>query len=291
MKLDIINLNKSYGNVKALDNFQVHMEPGIYGILGPNGAGKSTLMNILTDNIKRDDGEILYDGVDILKMGKTYREIVGYMPQEQIGYQQFSALEFLRYMALLKGMDCKSAQVNEQIDELLRTINLYDVRKRKIGGFSGGMKRRVLLAQALLGDPKILILDEPTAGLDPKERISMRNMIAEMAKDRIIILATHIAGDIECIADSVILMKKGRVLHNKPPFELIKTVRPYVREVYCTREELTQYQSQYKISNVIQKKDGLAIHIIEKNEVDQSISDAALSLDDVYLYYFEISEE
>ena len=166
MKLEIKNLIKKYNDVRALDGFSVTMTQGVYGLLGPNGAGKSTLMNILTDNLKRDDGEILYDGKEILEMGADYRKIVGYMPQEQVGYSQFSAYEFLRYMAVLKGLDIKKTETKEQIDTLLKSVHLYDDRKRKAGGFSGGMKRRLLLAQALLGKPEILILDEPTAGLD-----------------------------------------------------------------------------------------------------------------------------
>ena len=150
MKLEIKNLIKKYNDVRALDGFSVTMTQGVYGLLGPNGAGKSTLMNILTDNLKRDDGEILYDGREILEMGADYRKIVGYMPQEQVGYSQFSAYEFLRYMAVLKGLDIKKTETKEQIDTLLKSVHLYDDRKRKAGGFSGGMKRRLLLAQALL---------------------------------------------------------------------------------------------------------------------------------------------
>ncbi len=212
MRMEIRNLSKSYGNVKAIDDFNAVLEEGIYGILGPNGAGKSTLINILTDNVKRDSGEILLDGRDILKMGGDYRRIVGYMPQEQVFYPQFTLLEFLKYMALIKGMNSKDKAVRMQIDELLEELHLADVAKRRLGGFSGGMKRRAVLAQALLGNPGIIILDEPTAGLDPKERIAMRNLISRLAENRIVILATHIASDIECIADRVLLIKEGKMI-------------------------------------------------------------------------------
>ena len=287
MKLEIKNLIKKYNDVRALDGFSVTMTQGVYGLLGPNGAGKSTLMNILTDNLKRDDGEILYDGREILEMGADYRKIVGYMPQEQVGYSQFSAYEFLRYMAVLKGLDIKKTETKEQIDTLLKSVHLYDYRKRKAGGFSGGMKRRLLLAQALLGKPEILILDEPTAGLDPKERIAMRNMIVDMAREKIIILATHIAADVECIADSVILIKKGKVIQNQAPSVLINEVRPYVKEILCSKEELGEYEKKYRIGNIIQRDEGLSLHIIDDVPDNEITEEMQLSLDDVYLHYFE----
>ncbi len=288
--LEIRNLQKSYGDVKALAGVDVQLGMGIYGILGPNGSGKSTLMNILTDNIRRDDGDILWDGWEILSLGEEYRKKVGYMPQEQICYPQFSLQEFLSYMALLKGMNLKTAAVKEQIDELLEELNLADVRKRRIAAFSGGMKRRAVLAQALLGNPELLILDEPTAGLDPKERISIRNMIARMAKDKTVLLATHIAGDIECIADRVLLLKKGKIIQNASPFELMDDIGRHVKEIRCSREELEELQKKYRVSNCIQKKNGLSLHVIEK-ETKEDMEEADVTLDDVYLYYFEVKEE
>ena len=287
--LEIKNLQKKYGDVQALAGVTVTLENGIYGILGPNGSGKSTLMNILTDNVKRTEGDILWNGKEILEQGEEYRRIVGYMPQEQICYPQFSLQEFLNYMALLKGLDTKSKETKEQINRLLEEVHLQDVRKKRIGTFSGGMKRRAVLAQALLGDPKLLILDEPTAGLDPKERISMRNMIARMGKDKVVLLATHIASDIECIADKVVLLKKGKVIQNTSPFALMEQVQHHIREVHIEREELEAYQEQYKVSNCIQKKDGLVLHVIE--EAEQAPTGGSLpevTLDDVYLYFFEV---
>ncbi len=286
--LEIKNLTKEYGDVRALDDVSVVLEPGIYGILGPNGSGKSTLMNILTDNVKRTAGEILWNGAEILELGREYRRIVGYMPQEQICYPQFSVQEFLNYMALLKGLDVKAPAVKEQIDRLLEEVHLKEVRRKRIGTFSGGMKRRAVLAQALLGDSKLLILDEPTAGLDPKERIAMRNMIARMGKDKIVLLATHIASDIECIADKVVLLKKGRVIQNTNPFVLMEQVQHHMREVSISRDELEQYQEKYKVSNCIQKKDGLVLHVLEKEQQVESSTLPEVTLDDVYLYYFEV---
>lgn len=288
MKFEILNLKKKYKQTVALDDFSVTMTSGIYGILGPNGAGKSTLMNILTDNLKRDEGAILYNGTDILEMGSSYRELVGYMPQEQVGYSQFSAVEFLRYMAVLKGLNVKKTDTNEQINQLLHTVNLYEMRHRKSGCFSGGMKRRLLLAQALLGNPKILILDEPTAGLDPKERISLRNMIAELATDRIVLLATHIVSDIECIADYVILMKKGSVLCCKSPIELIDSIQGKVAEIPCDAKRLQELQKKYPVSNVYQTREGYVLHVVGDELLEEaSVNAANINLEDVYLYYFE----
>lgn len=289
--LEIKNLHKNYGDVQALNGVSVALDNGIYGILGPNGSGKSTLMNILTDNVKRSSGEILWDGKEILEQGEEYRKIVGYMPQEQICYPQFSVQEFLNYMALLKGLDVKSPEVREQIDRLLEEVHLQDVRKKRIGTFSGGMKRRAVLAQALLGESKLLILDEPTAGLDPKERISMRNMIARLAKDKIVLLATHIASDIECIADRVLLLKKGRLIENANPFELMEQVQHHIKEVHIRREELEEFQERYKVSNCIQKRDGLVLHVIEEDIQELKGVMPEVTLDDVYLYYFEVLTE
>lgn len=284
MKLEVRNVSKTYGKVKALDNISVCFKQGIYGILGPNGAGKSTLINILTDNIVRDSGEVLFNDAEILKMGKEYRKLVGYMPQQQVCYNQLSAYDFLYYMAMLKGLSGRD--VKERIDGLLMDLNLYEARHRKLGTYSGGMKRRAILAQALLGDPLILILDEPTAGLDPKERIAFRNIISKIALNKIVLLATHIVSDIECIADYVLLMNKGKVIKCQPPHELIEEIEEHVAGIPCTRKELEYYQQIYKVSNVLHKKDGMIIHIVGNDLPETSVKVDA-NLDDVYLYYFE----
>ncbi len=217
MQLELKSLKKTYGIVKALKGVNYTFESGIYGILGANGAGKSTMINLITDNVDRDKengGQILYDGKEILDMGKHFRKLIGYMPQQQGFYEDFSPRAFLKYMAQIKGVhkeNDKGQTVKQQIDELLEIVNLTTVANRKIGEFSGGMKQRVLLAQALLGNPQILILDEPTAGLDPKERIGIRNYIAKLSKDKIILFATHVVSDIECIADRVLLLKKEKL--------------------------------------------------------------------------------
>ncbi len=219
MELTIKNLTKRYGAKLALNGFSYTFTPGIYGILGANGAGKSTLMNLITDNVKRDEGDILWNGTDILTLGAFFRALVGYMPQEQGMYADFSARAFLRYMAQIKGLPAREAR--RQIEDLLELVNLSEAAHRKVGGFSGGMRQRVMLAQALLGEPKVLILDEPTAGLDPKERLRLRQYISDLAKDRIVFLTTHIVSDIESIAKDVLLMKEGTLVTHGRPEELI----------------------------------------------------------------------
>lgn len=219
MLLQINHLTKRYGDKVALRDFSYIFSSGIYGILGANGAGKTTLMNLITDNVKRDEGEILWDGTDILKLGHSFRGLLGYMPQQQGMYGDMSARGFLRYMARVKQLERKQAW--KQIEALLELVNLTADAHKKLGGFSGGMRQRVLLAQALLGTPRILILDEPTAGLDPKERLRLRQYIADLSQDRIVFLTTHIVSDIEQIATDVLLMKQGQLVRHGTPEELI----------------------------------------------------------------------
>lgn len=306
MKLELMNLKKTYSTVQALKGINYIFETGIYGILGANGAGKSTMINLITDNVardKKDGGSILFskeneDPKDILKLGKDFRAVVGYMPQQQGFYEDFSPRAFLKYMAEIKGVKARkivedngnitTKKVSQQIDELLEIVNLTSVANKRIGGFSGGMKQRVLLAQALLGNPKILILDEPTAGLDPKERISIRNYIAELSKNKIILFATHVVSDIECIADKVLLLKKGEIIVDGTPSELIEAMAGKVGEIKCSLDEVEELQSKYKIGNIRQRKDGLALRIVGDELPEEAIlTDDDIDLEDVYLYYFE----
>ena len=295
MELQLEHLSKTYGTVQALKDISYTFKPGIYGILGANGAGKSTMINLITDNVARDKGSaggsILYDGQDILKLGSRFRGIIGYMPQQQGFYEDFSPKAFLRYMAEIKGIKGKNENgqtVKEQIDELLEVVNLTGVVYKKIGGFSGGMKQRVLLAQALLGDPDILILDEPTAGLDPKERIAIRNYIAELSRNKIILFATHVVSDIECIADYVLLLKKGEIIAMGTPVELIEKMHGKVAEITCTLDEVGKLQEKYHIGNIRQRKNGIALRLVGDELPDEAVMvDENIDLEDVYLYYFE----
>ena len=222
MELTINQLTKKYGEKLALDGFSYSFRAGIYGILGANGAGKSTLMHLITDNVSRTAGEILLDGTDVLKLGDDFRAILGFMPQQQGLYEGLTCESFLAYMARLKGIPRR--RIRAELDRVLSLTNLSDKRHVKIGAFSGGMKQRTLLAQAMLGEPKVLILDEPTAGLDPKERIRLRNYIRDLGQNRIVLLATHIVSDIEAIADDIILMKQGRIVRSGAPKELIASL-------------------------------------------------------------------
>ena len=295
MELQLEHLSKTYGTVQALKDISYTFKPGIYGILGANGAGKSTMINLITDNVARDKGSaggsVLYDGQDILKLGSRFRGIIGYMPQQQGFYEDFSPKAFLRYMAEIKGIKGKNENgqtVKEQIDELLEVVNLTGVAYKKIGGFSGGMKQRVLLAQALLGDPDILILDEPTAGLDPKERIAIRNYIAELSRNKIILFATHVVSDIECIADYVLLLKKGEIIAMGTPVELIEKMHGKVAEITCTLDEVGKLQEKYHIGNIRQRKNGIALRLVGDELPDEAVMvDENIDLEDVYLYYFE----
>lgn len=219
MELRLTEVTKKYGEKVALNHFSYSFHPGIYGILGANGAGKSTMMNLITDNLHRDGGSITFDGEDIRKMGVNYRRILGYMTQQQGLYEGMTAESFLVYMARLKEIPRKA--VSGEVDRVLEMTNLTDIRHKKVGSFSGGMKQRVMLAQALLGDPKVLILDEPTAGLDPRERARLRDHIHRLAQDRIVLLATHIVSDIEAIAKDILLLKRGQLLRSGTAGELI----------------------------------------------------------------------
>ena len=286
MKLEVINLTKDYGKKLALDNLNFTFESGIYGLLGPNGAGKSTFMNLLTDNIKITKGEIKWDDVDTKSLGKKYRKLIGYMPQQQGFYEQFSAYDFLMYIGQLKGISRK--ELKEEIEFWLKKVNLYEVRKRKLGAFSGGMRQRVLLAQALLGNPKIIILDEPTAGLDPKERINMRNIIAEISADKIVIIATHIVSDIDIIADQVLLLKDGKCIEAGTIDELTNAVRNQIGERECNKSELLLLQKKYGNGTVIKRHDKYYFRKVFKELPKEfSVNDETPTLEDVYLYYFE----
>lgn len=284
MEIRISHLTKRFGDKTALDDVSLTLDAGVHALLGPNGAGKSTLINILTDSIERDKGEVLYNDYEITSLGAKYRELLGYMPQQQRLYDNYTAEEFLKYMAAVKGI--APARAREQIAELLKVVNLWEARRKKVGGFSGGMKQRVLLAQALLGEPRILILDEPTAGLDPSERINIRNYIATVAQKMIVLFATHVVSDIECIAKDVIMIRDGRICKTGTPMELIDGMQGKVGELPCKLEDLEQLQTKYCVGNVYQRREGLRVRIVgdELPEEALPVKDS-IDLEDVYMYH------
>lgn len=287
MRLEIKNLKKSYGKVEALKEISLEMENGIYGILGPNGAGKSTLINLLTDNVRRDGGEILLNGNDILELKGEYIKILGYMPQDQGYYEDFSVKAFLMYIAKMKGIN--GGEIRERVDELIDALNLRGFCHKKIGSLSGGMRQRVLLAQALLNHPKVLVLDEPTAGVDPQERINIRNIISELAEDRIIIIATHIVSDIESIANKIVLIKDGKLVEVNTPYNLVKNVEPRVYEICVKKDELKVVREKYVISNIQNINGEYKVKIIsDKYDGMYKGERGMANLDDVYLYNYWI---
>lgn len=287
MELQTDSVTKLYdkGKVKALDGFTMKFTPGIYGLLGPNGAGKSTFMNILTANLNADSGQVLWNGDDILKAGKAYRSVLGYMPQQQNLYDDFTGDEFLWYMAALKGLKKKEAAA--RIEEMIKAVNLENARYRKLRGYSGGMKQRILIAQAMLNDPDLLIMDEPTAGLDPNERIRITNFISQMAQGKIVIFATHVISDIEFIADQIILLNHGRLIKTGSPEELQETIRGKVYEGTVDKAEIERLRaSGTLISNMHYVGSRVKVRIItDETDMSDKWTSVDPELSDVYLYY------
>lgn len=302
MKLTINNISKSYGNNKALQQFTAELEPGIYALLGPNGSGKSTFMNIITDNLKADEGEILFsDGGEaesILDMGVRFREKLGFMPQYPGMYPNFSIERFMWYMATLKDVGshlkgrAKRDYIKNEIQTILKAVELDDIPRRRIGALSGGMKQRLALAQAVLGNPSVLILDEPTAGLDPKQRIAIRNFISRIAFNKIVIIATHVVSDVEFVARDVIMLKKGVIIDNAPPVELVRKIEGKVWNLPTSESEVVALQKKYRVTNITRDdKTGDAIlRVISEEEPSsesgKSATTVAPTLEDYYLYVF-----
>lgn len=289
--LELKNITKTYGNTVALKQFSTTIEHGIYALLGPNGSGKSTLMNIITDNLKADSGEITYTDVqgnteNILKMGMRFLEKLGFMPQYPGLYSSFTVGRFMWYMAALKGLS--KEKTRHDIPKILAAVELADVTGRKIGELSGGMKQRLALAQAVLGDPEILILDEPTAGLDPKQRISIRNYISKIAFNKIVIIATHVVSDIEFIAKDVILLKKGVIVDNASPKELTGKVAGKVWIARCAEEKVQFMQERFRVTNISRDEVSgeVLLRVLSEEQPIEHSKTVAPTLEDYYLYVF-----
>lgn len=290
MQLEIKNIGKCYGEKEALKELTLRLSPGIYGLLGPNGAGKSTLMKLICMLIEPTTGTILFDGKDIRTERKNFLKRLGYMPQQHCLYPEFRVEEYLHYIGTLKGMNKKS--VEQSSEELLKKVRLLDVRTQKIRTLSGGMQQRLMFAQALLDNPKVLILDEPTAGLDLEKRIEMRNLIAEYAKDKIIIIATHVVSDVELIADKILLLNKGELLAKSSVLELTKSLYGKVCELEV-EEELEVLEKKYRISSVYRREGKIYAKVLLKTgeKLPEKAAKVYPDLEDVYLYYFRGSEE
>ncbi|MDU6039240.1 MAG: ABC transporter ATP-binding protein [Clostridium butyricum] len=287
-KLEIKNLTKIYGKKRANDGITVTLENGVYGLLGPNGAGKTTLMKQITTLIKPDKGEILYNGKDIFNMDDKYRNIIGYLPQEFGVYKNFTAKQFLQYVGALKGMSGKN--LNSKVNELLELVGLYNVRNKSIGKFSGGMKRRVGIAQVLLNDPKVIVLDEPTAGLDPQERTRFRNLIAKISRDKIIILSTHIISDIESVAKETIMVKEGKLLMKGTHREILSDMNNKVYNIRVNNEEeINRIQEKYKVISIQRDVDSTILRVVSDTMPKElNVESTSARFEDVYMFYFDL---
>ena len=292
MELTLKNITKSFKDKVAVNDFNITLTNGIYGLLGPNGAGKTSLMRIIADVSNATSGEVYLNGKSKTELGADYRDVLGYLPQDVGFYKSFTAQKFLEYVATLKGIDKYKASV--KIDELLKFVNLEKDRKRKIGKFSGGMKQRLGIAQALLNDPKILILDEPTAGLDPNERIRFKNLIAEISRDKIVILSTHIVSDVEFIANEILIMRNGELVEKATPVEILNSIRGKVHSLKINEDLLHKVQSKFKVSNIIRDDEYIIVRVVgdECPLIDGiEVIEESPNLEDLFLYYFEISTD
>ena len=284
MELKMIKLTKQFGDFTAVDHINLTMTNGVYGLLGVNGAGKTTLMRMICTLLQPTRGKITCNGKDILKMGAEYRKLLGYLPQDFGFYPEFTVRDYLLYIAALKGI--RPAVAKKRVKELIVKVGLSKAANKKMKKLSGGMKRRAGIAQAMLNDPKILILDEPTAGLDPNERIRFRNLISELSEDRLVLLSTHIVSDVEYIANEIWLMKDGRLLHQGTADELIQSMTEGVWKCYANKSDVPKLMKQYKISNIKSEPHGVELRIISKEKPFPDAVGEEATLEDVFLYYF-----
>ena len=284
MELKLTELTKTFGSVNAVDHVSYTLGRGVYGLLGVNGAGKTTLMRMLTTLVKPTCGTITLDGRDIFTLDRSYRNLLGYLPQEFGVYPEFTVQDYLLYIASIKGL--RPAAAKERVKALLQQVGLTKARNKKMKALSGGMKRRAGIAQAMLNDPKILILDEPTAGLDPNERIRFRNLISELASDRIVLLSTHIVSDIESIADEILLMKDGTITTSGTAEDLLAAMPEDVWSITVPREAAGNYLKSFKVSNVRSVPGGTQLRVLSalQPSAEAVLEDA--TLEDLFLSYF-----
>ncbi len=284
MKLSISHLSKQYRrDFWGLCDFDLELGPGVIGLLGPNGAGKSTLMRMLATITQPTDGTVQWNGTDIVKSPDTLRAVLGYLPQDFGVYPNLTGLEFLEYMAAIKGMDAMSAR--KRIEELLVVVNLVNAAKRPLGGYSGGMKQRVGIAQALLNDPQLLIVDEPTVGLDPEERVRFRNLLSDLSGERIVILSTHIVSDVEATATHIALVHKGQLLCESAPEALLKELEGKVWEWTVSSDDLPALKQKHIVSGTIRRSDGVQVRVVSAVQPEPEARSVAPSLEDAYLYF------
>lgn len=286
MELKIDRVTKKYGSKIACDRISLTLEKGVYGLLGANGAGKTTLMRMICGILNPSSGSLSCDGIDVSQ--EEYRELLGYLPQDFGYYPEFTAQDFMMYIAALKGIPKSRAKVKTV--ELLEMVSLKNEAKKKIKTFSGGMKQRLGIAQALLNDPKILVLDEPTAGLDPKERIKFRNIISRMGADRIILLSTHIVSDIEHIANTILIMKDGQMIHEGSLEDIIAVIRDKVWECNVSYNEADEYGAKYPIINTRNEGDMVFLRLVSDEKPCEDANNVEATLEDLYLYYFSGEE-
>lgn len=284
MELKLTELTKTFGSVNAVDHVSYTLGRGVYGLLGVNGAGKTTLMRMLTTLVKPTSGAITLDGKDIFELDRSYRNLLGYLPQEFGVYPEFTVQDYLLYIASIKGL--RPAAAKERVKALLQQVGLTKARNKKMKALSGGMKRRAGIAQAMLNDPKILILDEPTAGLDPNERIRFRNLISELASDRIVLLSTHIVSDIESIADEILLMKDGKITTSGTAEELIAAMPEDVWSITVPRETAGNYLKSFKVSNVRSVPGGAQLRVLSALQPSPEAVLEDATLEDLFLSYF-----
>lgn len=285
MRLTIEGVGKRYkGDFWALRDFTLELRPGVLGLLGPNGAGKSTLMRILATITRPTEGRVLWNGADIVRSPDGLRAVLGYLPQDFGVYPNLNAVEFLEYMAAVKGLGGRAAR--QRIEELLVVVNLAEARKRPLGGYSGGMRQRIGIAQALLNDPELLIVDEPTVGLDPEERVRFRNLLSDLGGERIVILSTHIVSDVEAVATGIALVDRGRLLAHAEPEELLRRAEGRVWEWVIPSSELTAARERWKISGTFRRADGVHARVVS-DVPPPGAAPVTPTLEDAYLAALE----